>query len=253
MNRIKNAFLQDKKLVSVYFTAGFPQRDDTVGIIKSLQEHGADMIEIGLPFSDPLADGPVIQASSTRALENGMTTKLLFEQLEGIRESITVPLIIMGYFNPILQFGLTGFLQKCQQCGIDGLIIPDLPPVQYEKEYQSLFAAYGISPIFLITHQTSEDRIRYIDRLSDSFLYMVSGPAVTGGTGQFNESNSAYFKRISELNLSNPVVTGFGIHDRDTFCQATAFSQGAIIGSAYINMLEEKGIAGTAQFLQQFY
>ena len=249
MNRILSKLQEPKKILSIYFSAGYPALNDTVKIIQDLEKNGVDLIEIGLPFSDPLADGPTIQASSTAALENGMTTKVLFEQLHNIRESVKIPLIIMGYFNPIFQFGVENFLKQCQQTGIDGLIIPDLPANVYANEYKALFEHYGILNIFLITPQTPDDRIRYIDSVSGGFIYMVSSAAVTGNSTGFGATQEDYFKRIADLQLTNPQIVGFGINNKTTFDQATKHAKGAIIGSAFIKNLTENGIGSIASFI----
>ncbi|MCL6219795.1 tryptophan synthase subunit alpha [Zunongwangia pacifica] len=250
MNRIKQKLQEDKKLLSIYFTSGYPEIEDTVEIIKSLEENGVDFIEIGLPFSDPLADGPTIQESSTIALKSGMTSNKLFEQLKDIRSEVSIPLIIMGYFNPILQFGVEKFCAKCEEVGIDGLIIPDLPVDVYNEEYKSVFDKHGLKNIFLITPQTPEDRIRFIDEVSDGFIYMVSTASVTGSTKGFGEETKAYFKRISEMNLKNPQVVGFGISDEDTFNDATQYAKGAIIGSAFIKHLNKNGKNNIQDFIK---
>jgi tryptophan synthase alpha chain len=250
MNRINTTLQENKKLLSIYFTAGFPKINDTVSIIQELEQNGVDMIEIGLPFSDPLADGPTIQESSTIAIENGMTTSLLFEQLANIRESVNIPLIIMGYFNPMMQFGMEKFCQKCQEVGIDGLIIPDLPLHVYETEYKTLFEKYGLKNIFLITPQTSNERIAQIDAISNSFIYMVSSAAVTGSQSGFGDEQMNYFKRIADLNLNNPQIVGFGINDNETFKQATQHQQGAIIGSAFIKFLKTNKITSINNFVK---
>lgn len=234
MNRINQKLQEDKKLLSIYFTAGYPNIDDTVTIIQNLEKNGVDMIEIGLPFSDPLADGPTIQASSTQALKNGMTTELLFKQLENIRSSVKIPLIIMGYFNPILQYGVEDFCKKCKEIGIDGLIIPDLPVDVYHEEYKSIFEKYDLINVFLITPQTSEERIRYIDSISNGFIYMVSSASTTGVQTGFGDTQTNYFKRINSMNLKNPQIVGFGISNNKTFTQATKYAKGAIIGSAFV-------------------
>ena len=239
MNRINKKLQEDKKLLSIYFTAGYPNLDDTTKIISELEKSGVDMIEIGLPFSDPLADGPTIQASSTQALQNGMTTELLFKQLANIRKSVEIPLIIMGYFNPMMQFGVENFCQKCQEVGIDGLIIPDLPLEIYESEYKELFEKYDLKNIFLITPQTSEERILKIDTISDSFIYMVSSSSVTGNQTGFSEIQENYFERIASMNLKNQQIIGFGISDKTTFQQATKYQKGAIIGSGFINFIKK--------------
>ena len=251
MNRINQKLQENKKLLSIYFTAGFPKLNDTVTIIQELEKNGVDMIEIGLPFSDPLADGPTIQESSTIAIENGMTTSLLFEQLKDIRESVQIPLIIMGYFNPMMQFGMEKFCQKCAEIGIDGLIIPDLPLHVYETEYKALFEKYNLKNIFLITPQTSNERIQQIDIISDSFIYMVSSAAVTGSQSGFGSEQMDYFKRIADLNLKNQQIVGFGIKDKTTFNQATEFQKGAIIGSAFISFLKNKPISNIKEFINK--
>jgi tryptophan synthase alpha chain len=249
MNRINQKLQEEKKLLSIYFSAGYPNLNDTVKIIQDLEKSGVDMIEIGLPFSDPLADGPTIQESSTAALQNGMTTKLLFEQLANIRESVKIPLIIMGYFNPMLQYGVEEFCKKCHEIGIDGLIMPDLPVDIYDEQYKEIFEKYGLINVFLITPQTSESRIRYIDSVSDGFIYMVSSASVTGGSSsEFGAAQQNYFERIANMNLNNPQIVGFGISNKSTFEQATKFAKGAIIGSAFIKNLTENGIAKIDSF-----
>lgn len=238
------------KILSIYFTAGYPNINDTVTIIQDLEKSGVDMIEIGLPFSDPLADGPIIQASSTQALKNGMTTEVLFNQLKNIRETVKIPLIIMGYFNPILQYGVEEFCKKCAEIGIDGLIIPDLPVDVYNEQYKSIFETYALFNVFLITPQTSVERIHFIDSISNGFIYMVSSASVTGGSSGFGTEHTDYFKRISEMNLKNPQIIGFGISDNKTFIQATQFAHGAIIGSAFIKQLTTKGVTGISSFIE---
>ena len=242
MNRINKKLQEDKKLLSIYFTAGYPSLNDTTKIISELEKSGVDMIEIGLPFSDPLADGPTIQASSMQALKNGMTTELLFKQLATIRETVQIPLIIMGYFNPMMQFGVEQFCQKCEEVGIDGLIIPDLPLEIYESEFKDLFEKHGLKNIFLITPQTSDERILKIDALSNSFIYMVSSSSVTGNQVGFNEIQENYFERIASMNLKNPQIIGFGISDKVTFQQATKHQKGAIIGSGFINFIKKNSV-----------
>ncbi|MGB0305410.1 MAG: tryptophan synthase subunit alpha [Flavobacteriaceae bacterium] len=251
MNRIQASLAQNKKLLSIYFTAGFPAIDDTVSILEQLQEAGVDMIELGLPFSDPLADGPTIQESSTKALHNGMTTDKLFDQLQGIRKTIDVPLIVMGYFNPMMQFGVERFCKRCQEVGIDGLIIPDLPVDVYHEKYQKLFQQYGLLNMFLITPQTPDDRISYIDKVSEGFIYMVSSAATTGAQGSFGNEQEQYFKRIGAMNLKSKLLVGFGISNRETYDAAVAHSQGAIIGSAFIKYLEKNGSNSVKKFIEQ--
>lgn len=249
MNRINQKLQEDKKLLSIYFTAGFPKLHDTVSIIENLEKNGVDLIEIGLPFSDPLADGPTIQASSTQALKNGMTSKLLFEQLANIRQSVSIPLIIMGYLNPMMQYGIEAFCAKCKEVGIDGLIIPDMPVDVYHEQYQKTFEKYGLINIFLITPQTSEERIRFIDSISNGFIYMVSSAGTTGAKNSFSDSQATYFERIGAMNLKNPQIVGFGISNKDTFTQATQKAKGAIIGSAFIKHLSEHGATSVKEFV----
>lgn len=252
MNRINLKLEEDKKIRSIYFTAGYPSLNDTVTIIKELEKAGVDMIEIGLPFSDPLADGPVIQESSTKAIENGMTTKLFFEQLKDIRNEVQIPLLIMGYFNPMMQFGVEQFCKKCNEIGIDGLIIPDLPLEIFEQHYKLIFEKYGLKNIFLITPQTTDERIRQMDELSDSFIYMVSTASITGSGAGFGDAQTEYFKRIADLNLKNPQIIGFGIKDEQTFNQALQFQKGAIIGSEFIKFLKVNPIDRIHTFINCF-
>ena len=250
MNRIKRKLKENKKLLSIYFSAGFPKLGDTVEIIKELEKNNVDFIEIGLPFSDPLADGPTIQDSSSKALKNGMNTNYLFNQLANIRNSVKIPLIIMGYFNPILQYGVEKFCKKCEEVGIDGCIIPDLPVQIFHKNYKKIFDKYGLINIFLITPQTTENRIKYIDEVSDGFIYLVSSSSTTGGINGFGNEQLNYFKRISRMNLKNPLITGFGISDKKSFNEATSYSNGGIIGSAFIKHLKNKGISKIDKFVQ---
>ena len=251
MNRINQKLQEDKKLLSIYFTAGYPNIDDTVSIIQNLEKNGVDMIEIGLPFSDPLADGPTIQASSTKALKNGMTTEVLFNQLKDIRKSVSIPLIIMGYFNPMLQYRVEALCQKCQEIGIDGLIIPDLPVDVYHEEYKSTFEKYGLINVFLITPQTSDERIRYIDSISNGFIYMVSSASTTGAKSGFGNEQTNYFERIAKMNLKNPQIVGFGISNNETFTQATKYAKGAIIGSAFVKHVTNEGVHTIDRFVKK--
>ncbi len=251
MNRIQTKLQEDKKLLSIYFTAGYPKLNDTVTIIQNLEGSGVDMIEIGLPFSDPLADGPTIQSSSTKALQNGMTSEKLFDQLKDIRKTVNIPLIIMGYFNPMLQYGVEAFCKKCAEIGIDGLIIPDLPVDVYHEEYKAIFEKYNLINVLLITPQTSNERIQYIDSVTNGFIYMVSSASVTGSQSGFGDEQSNYFKRIAEMKLNNPQIVGFGISNNETFSQATQYSKGAIIGSAFIKHLTNKGIDNIDKFVKQ--
>ncbi len=253
MNRIKQKLQEStqkgQKLLSIYFTAGYPEPQDTATILTELEKSGVDMIEIGLPFSDPLADGPTIQRSSEIALKNGMTTLRLFEQLKNVRDSISIPLLIMGYFNPILQFGVESFCQKCKEAGVDGLIVPDLPVDEYNTHYRSIFQKYDLLPVFLITPQTSEERIRAIDDASEGFIYMVSSASVTGATSGFGQAQKKYFERVSKMALKAPLIVGFGINNSETFAQATESTAGAIIGSAFIKHLTENKTAKIADFV----
>lgn len=251
MNRISHKLQENKKLLSIYFTAGYPQLDDTKTILEQLEKSGVDLVEIGLPFSDPLADGPTIQASSTKALKNGMTTEKLFQQLEDIRKTVSIPLIIMGYFNPMLQYGIENFCKKCAEIGIDGLIIPDLPLEVYIEEYQAIFQQYDLQNIFLITPQTSEKRIRQIDKASEGFIYMVSSASITGAKNSFGDAQQAYFERIDQMQLQHPQIVGFGISNAETFDKATQFAKGAIIGSAFIKHLTENGTQNIHSFVEQ--
>jgi len=241
---------EDKKLLSIYFTAGYPALNNTVQILEDLERNGVDMVEIGLPFSDPLADGPTIQASSSKALQNGMTTAVLFNQLKDIRKTVSIPLILMGYFNPMMQYGVEAFCKKCQEIGIDGLIIPDLPVAVYHEEYQPIFEKYGLINVFLITPQTDNERIRYIDSVSNGFIYMVSSASVTGSQSGFGNTQQDYFKRIAAMHLKNPQIVGFGISNAATFTQATADAKGAIIGSAFIKHLTTNGVAAIGDFVK---
>lgn len=250
MNRIHQKLKEDKKLLSIYFSAGYPKLKDTVTIIENLEKSGVDMIEIGLPFSDPLADGPTIQASSTQALKNGITTEILFEQLKDIRKTVQTPLIIMGYFNPMLQYGVEAFCKKCSEIGIDGLIIPDLPVDVYNEEYQSIFEMFGLINVFLITPQTSNNRIHFIDSISNGFIYMVSSAGVTGSQSGFGDNQKEYFKRISNMDLKNPQIVGFGINNSDTFNDATKYAKGAIIGSAFIKFLKDNTVNDIYKFVE---
>ncbi len=240
-NRINQLFQTKREnILSVYFTAGYPNLDDTVAIIQTLERNGVDLIEIGMPFSDPVADGPVIQHSSTVALKNGMSIKKLFQQLTSIRESVKIPLILMGYLNPVIQFGVEEFCKKCREVGIDGLILPDLPLSVYEEEYQALFEQYDLHNVLLITPQTSEARIRQIDQASSGFIYMVSSSSTTGAKDKVSDFHEEYFERVNQLELKNPRLIGFGISNPETFANACKYASGAIIGSAFVKALEQE-------------
>lgn len=238
MNRIDNLFKhKNKNILSVYFTAGYPNLEDTAPIIKSLEKNGVDLIEIGIPFSDPMADGVVIQASATQALKNGMSLKVLFEQLADIRKEVSIPLVLMGYFNPILQYGFERFCIDAKRCGIDGVIVPDLPYEQYVSDYKDIADEHQLHMIMLITPETSEERIKLIDENSNGFIYMVSSASVTGAKNTFGDENVKYFERINSMNLKNPRLIGFGISNKATFDVACANSSGTIIGSKFVTLL----------------
>ncbi|MFZ5939740.1 MAG: tryptophan synthase subunit alpha [Bacteroidota bacterium] len=241
-NRIDRLFSNRKEpVLSVYLTAGYPGPDDTVPLIQALADSGVDMIEVGMPFSDPLADGKVIQGSSQVALRNGMSVRRLFEQLAGIREHVSIPLVLMGYLNPVLQFGIKDFLSACRETGIDGLILPDLPLREYEAHYRDLFTEYGIHLILLITPQTEPERVKKIASLTGGFLYMVAASSTTGRTGEFSDEQLEYFKRIRDMKPGVPCLIGFGISDKKGFKVASEYADGAIIGSALIRALGQEG------------
>ena len=245
MNRIDKLFSEKKsKVLNIYCTAGYPTLSSTIEVLSALQNNGADLIEIGMPYSDPLADGPVIQQSNMVALENGMSIPVLFEQLKNIRVSGTplgdggLPIILMGYMNPVLQYGIEKFCAAAEAVGVDGIILPDLPMYEFETTYQQLFQQHNLKFIFLVTPETSEERIRKIDNLSSGFVYAVSSSSTTGNNKTI-EDQEGYFKKLQAMNLKNPVLVGFGIKDKQTFEAACQYSNGAIIGSAYIKALEK--------------
>lgn len=240
MNRINQLFSNNpRNLLSIYFCAGSPSLEGTAEVIRTLEQKGVQMVEIGIPFSDPIADGPVIQQAATKALHNGMTLKKLFSQLADIRSQVTIPLILMGYLNPIMQYGFENFCRSCRECGIDGMIIPDLPFKDYQAEFRPVAEKYGLKIIMLITPETSEERIRLIDQYTDGFIYMVSSAAVTGAQHDFNEQKQAYFQKIEAMQLRNPRMIGFGISNRQTFETAAAHASGCIIGSKFVVLLDE--------------
>jgi tryptophan synthase alpha chain len=252
MSRLQQLFTVKKNnILNIYCTAGFPKLDSTLEVIKALQDNGADIIEIGMPYSDPLADGEVIQASSSVALQNGMTIATLFEQLGDLRKTIKIPVILMGYLNPVLQFGIENFCTKAKEAGVDGVILPDLPMYEYETIYKPLFEQAGLDFIFLVTPETGEERIRKIDALCSGFIYAVSSSSTTGKNKAI-EDQEAYFKKLQGLGLKNPVLVGFGIKDKTTFAAASRYTNGAIIGSAYIKALEKSDDIGktTKEFLK---
>ncbi len=240
MNRIDKLFQTKKKRVlSIYFTAGFPKLDDTLPVMQAIEEAGADIIEIGIPYSDPIADGPTIQESNKIALDNGMSLRKLFSQLQTMRDHISLPVVLMGYLNPILQYGIEDFCAKCQDLGVDGLIVPDLPMTQYLEDYKNIFQTYNLRNTFLISPQTKAERILDIDTHSDGFIYMVSSHSITGAKYGISEEQLNYFDRVEEMHLKNPRLIGFGISDADSFTKASNYSNGAIIGSAFINVIKE--------------
>lgn len=242
MNRIDNLFrTKTHNVLSVYFTAGYPEIDSTAILIRQLANAGVDMIEIGIPFSDPVADGPVIQESNRKALSNGMNMRLLFEQLKNIRKDTEIPLLLMGYFNPVQKYGTEDFCKACSKAGIDGVILPDLPPKVFAADYSTIFSKYDIANILLISPQTDEKRIRMIDTVSRGFVYIVSSSSTTGIKKGFNKEQISYFKKIKSIDLKNPALIGFGISDRNAFITACENASGAIIGSSFIKMLGEKG------------
>jgi tryptophan synthase alpha chain len=239
MNRITKLFKEkSSNILNVYFTAGFPELNDTAKILSALQDSGADLVEIGMPYSDPVADGETIQQSNQKALDSGMSVKLLFEQLADIRKKVSLPILLMGYVNPVLQFGVENFCKKCQEVGVDGVILPDMPVDVYVEEYKTIFDKHELLNTFLITPQTTEARIRQIDSISDGFIYMVSSASVTGSVSGVTDEMITYFNRVNSMGLKNPRLIGFGIKDNETFMQACEYANGAIIGSAFIRVLE---------------
>lgn len=244
MNRIDTLFAGGRRgVLNVYCTAGYPQRDSTLEVMQALQDSGVDMIELGMPYSDPLADGPVIQASSMAAIENGMTLELLFQQLQGLRERIKVPVLLMGYLNTVMQYGFDRFCADAAAVGVDGLILPDLPMQEYETTYAPVLKAHGLHLVFLVTPETAPDRVRKIDALSGGFLYAVSSSSTTGKNKDISDAQ-AYLERLESMDLKNPVLVGFGIRDAATFATACAHTNGAIIGTAFIKALKGPEAAG---------
>ncbi len=249
MNRIENLFQNKKKILNIYLTAGFPKLEDTVEVVKELEKSGVDMVEIGMPFSDPLADGPVIQHSSTIALKNGMKLDLIFSQIEEIRSSSNIPIIMMGYFNQLMKYGEDAFFEKAARCGVDGLIIPDLPVEIYNETYREKVEKLGLDMIFLISPQTENKRIRLLDEASSGFLYVVSSASTTGKASNMEQEKS-YFERIQKMSLRNPLLIGFGISDRKSYETTCTYSSGAIIGSAFIRALQKN--ENLSQSIQKF-
>ena len=251
MNSIQKLFQQkDKNLLSIYFTCGYPELNDTTKVIAELEKSGVDFIEVGLPYSDPLADGPTIQDSSQKALQNGINLDIVFDQLLSIKNLNKTPLVLMGYLNQMLKHGEDKFCQKVVDCGIDTVIIPDLPMVEFENHYQKLFDKYGITNVFLITPHTSEERIQKIDNYTKAFIYVVASASITGAKGEISKEQIAYFERIKSMNLKNKLIIGFGISDNKTFTSACNYANGAIIGSAFIKYLGEKGVDKISAFIE---
>ena len=242
-NRITDLFKKKKKnILSVFYTAGFPTLDSTVPVAKYLSAGGADIIEIGIPFSDPVADGPTIQASNKVALDNGMNLHLLIDQVKAIRqEEKNIPIILMGYLNPVMQYGMERFIKDASKAGVDGLILPDMPVYEYEEEYKAMFEAHNLSNTFLISPTTSEERIRQIDEATNGFVYAVSASSTTGAKGTFKDEQISYFERLKKMKLRNPYLIGFGISSHETFSRASQYAAGAIVGSAFINLLQNNG------------
>jgi tryptophan synthase alpha chain len=241
---------KENRLCSVYFSSGFPELNDTKKIIQELDANGVDFIEVGLPYSDPMADGETIQYSSAVALKNGINLDIIFDQLKEVKGTIKAPLVLMGYLNQVLKYGEEKFCQLCQDCGIETVILPDLPMIEYENYYKALFSKYGISNVFLITPQTSEDRIRKIDEMSDAFIYVVASSSITGGKGEISQAQIDYFNRIKAMKLKSKLIVGFGISNNSTFNTACEYMNGAIIGSAFINFLKEKGVGRIDEFVK---
>ncbi|MGK0324907.1 MAG: tryptophan synthase alpha chain [Polaribacter sp.] len=251
MNSIQELFhKKDKNLLSIYFTCGYPKLQDTTKVISALEESGVHFIEVGLPYSDPLADGPTIQDSSQKALENGINLDIIFEQLATIKERNKTPLVLMGYLNQLLKYGEDKFCQKVVACGIDTVIIPDLPMVEFENHYQKLFNKYGITNVFLITPHTSEERIKKIDTYTKAFIYVVASASITGAKGEISNTQIEYFERIKAMNLQSKLIIGFGISDKTTFNTACSYANGAIVGSAFIKHLGDNGVAEIDAFIK---
>jgi tryptophan synthase alpha chain len=238
MNRINQLFEQKKEnVLSIYYTAGYPSLNSTLDIAEALEKAGVDFLEIGIPYSDPLADGPVIQNSSLKSIENGMTLKVLFDQLKDLRKRISIPILLMGYVNPILQYGVEKFCASCKEVGVDGVIAPDLPMYEYEEMYFKCFESNNLSNIFLITPQTADERIRKIDELTNGFIYLLSSSSTTGKDVSLSDVTETYFSRIKNMNLKNPTMIGFGISDNKSFSKASEYANGAIVGSAFVKLL----------------
>jgi tryptophan synthase alpha chain len=250
MKKLNQLFQDKQNLLSIFFTAGFPNLNDTQTIISELSKSNVDFIEVGLPYSDPLADGPTIQDSSQVALQNGMNLDILFEQLKAIKEINSTPLVLMGYLNQLLKYGEEKFCQACVDCGIETLILPDLPMIEYENHYQQLFKKYGLTNVFLITPHTSNERILKIDSLTEAFIYVVASASITGAKGEISNQQIGYFKRIKGMGLKSNLIVGFGISDKETFDIACQYADGAIIGSAFVKHLAKNGIGKIKNFIK---
>ena len=251
MNSVQELFQKKgENLLSIYFTCGYPKLDDTTKVISALEKSGVDFIEVGLPYSDPIADGPTIQESSQKALENGINLDVIFEQLSTIKKTNKTPLVAMGYLNQLLKYGEDKFCKACVDCGIDTIIIPDLPMVEFENHYKELFDKYGITNVFLITPHTSEDRIKKIDSFSKAFIYVVASASITGAKGGISNDQIEYFERIKAMNLQSKLIIGFGISDKNTFNTACSYANGAIIGSAFIKDLGKNGVEQINDFIK---
>jgi len=249
MNKLHQLFEEKKNLLSIFFTAGYPNLNDTQIIISELSKSNVDFIEVGLPYSDPLADGPTIQDSSQVALQNGMNLDIVFKQLKAIKEANSTPLVLMGYLNQLLKYGEDKFCQACVDCGIETVILPDLPMIEYESHYQQLFKKYGLTNVFLITPHTSDERIRKIDSLTEAFIYVVASASITGAKGEISEQQIGYFERVKAMDLKSKLIIGFGISDKETFNTACEFANGAIIGSAFIKYLTKNGVDKIDNFI----
>lgn len=253
MNRLNQLFAtKNKDLLSIYFTAGYPHLNSTVDIAEALEKAGVDFLEIGFPYSDPVADGPTIQESSQKSLDSGMTLKVLFEQLKDLRSRVNIPILLMGYVNPMVQYGVERFCQTAAEVGVDGVIVPDLPMYEYESMYKPVFEKYGLSNIFLVTPQTSEERIHKIDSLSNSFIYLLSSSSITGGSLNVSDAIEGYYQRIKAMDLKNPKIIGFGISNNQTYSKACEYANGAIVGSAFVKYLgsREDYLAGIPEFIK---
>ncbi|MFM7858958.1 MAG: tryptophan synthase subunit alpha [Flammeovirgaceae bacterium] len=251
MNRIQELFSRKKKnILSVFYTAGFPALTDTIPIAIELQKAGVDSIEIGIPFSDPVADGPVIQESNTIALANGMKLEILLEQVREMRQSVTLPIVLMGYLNPIMQYGVERFCEKASAYGVDGVILPDMPMIEFEKTYEPMFLKHHLLNTFLISPTTSDERIRKIDRATNGFIYAVSSSSTTGAKNVFAKEQEEYFQKLEHMNLNNPYLIGFGISNHKTFSTACRFANGAIVGSAFISHLQKQSLKNITSFIE---